>query len=360
MNHFSTQGASGGPVGIINADFIRSVDFYASSFPASKYNALSGILSFRQKDGNKEKTNFWATLGASETALTLDGPLGEKTNYIFSLRRSYLQFLFAQLDLPFLPTYNDYQVRLKTNIDSKNTITIISLGSLDKLALNKDIDDPDASQEFILSQIPTNNQWSYTIGGVYKHFFDQGLHSLVLSRNKLNNQLFKYPNNDESLEKSFDYQSQETENKLRYELSTKKAGIKYSFSTNFEYALYSNRTNQQIFSNNILTNLKYSTDLDILKYGLSGQASKRFLKSKLIVTAGIRFDGNNYNDNTKNILNQTSPRASASYTLTPKSAFNIGLGRFYQQAAYTTLGFKGRNGNLVNQNNAKFHWVRPI
>ncbi len=28
LNHFSTQGASGGPVGIINADFIRSVDFY--------------------------------------------------------------------------------------------------------------------------------------------------------------------------------------------------------------------------------------------------------------------------------------------------------------------------------------------
>ena len=36
INHFSTQGASGGPVGIIDADFIREVDFYAGNFPVSR------------------------------------------------------------------------------------------------------------------------------------------------------------------------------------------------------------------------------------------------------------------------------------------------------------------------------------
>jgi hypothetical protein len=29
LNHFATQGASGGPVGIINVDFIREVEFYS-------------------------------------------------------------------------------------------------------------------------------------------------------------------------------------------------------------------------------------------------------------------------------------------------------------------------------------------
>ena len=33
LNHFSTQGASGGPVGIINVDFIREVQLYSSAFP---------------------------------------------------------------------------------------------------------------------------------------------------------------------------------------------------------------------------------------------------------------------------------------------------------------------------------------
>ncbi len=68
-----------------------------------------------------------------------------------------------------------------------------------------------------MSAIPVNNQWSYTIGAVYKHFFKKGYHTLVLSRNKLNNELYKYPENDESQAKTFDYLSSETENKLRYE-----------------------------------------------------------------------------------------------------------------------------------------------
>ena len=46
INHFQTQGATGGPVGMINADLIRSVDFYSSVFPSDKGNALSSVISF--------------------------------------------------------------------------------------------------------------------------------------------------------------------------------------------------------------------------------------------------------------------------------------------------------------------------
>ncbi|NJM16599.1 MAG: TonB-dependent receptor, partial [Bacteroidales bacterium] len=95
LNHFATQGASGGPVGIINVDFIREVNFYSSSFPQKYGNALSSVLDFKQIDGNSNKLKFRGTLGASDLALTLDGPIGSKTTYIFSVRRSYLQFLFA-------------------------------------------------------------------------------------------------------------------------------------------------------------------------------------------------------------------------------------------------------------------------
>ena len=113
INHFATQGASGGPVGIINVDFIREVDFFSGAFPANRGDALSSVLEFKQKDGNKEKLETQGTLGASEVALTFDGPIGEKTSFIFSARRSYLQILFSVLELPFLPTYNDAQFKIK-------------------------------------------------------------------------------------------------------------------------------------------------------------------------------------------------------------------------------------------------------
>ena len=78
LNHFSTQGSSGGPVGIINVDFVQSVDFLSGAFPASRGNALSSVLNFTFVDGNKEKMKYRATVGASDLGLTMDGPLNEK------------------------------------------------------------------------------------------------------------------------------------------------------------------------------------------------------------------------------------------------------------------------------------------
>lgn len=354
LNHFSTQGASGGPVGIINADFIQSVDFYSGSFPANKYNALSGVLDFKLKEGSKDKTNIQATLGASETALTIDGPIGEKTDYIFSVRRSYLQLLFSAIGLPFLPTYNDYQLKIKSNINKNNQLTIISIGSLDHLTLNTGIKDPDASQQYILSQIPINNQWSYTFGIVYKHFFKNGFHTFVFSRNRLNNEFYKYPDNDETQEKSLNYLSTEAENKLRYELYLSKGGIKYNFSLNTEYANYSNSTEQQVFLNNTLTDFAYNTKLNLLKYGLSAQASKSIFDSRLRLSLGFRMDAMNYNSTMANPLNQISPRVSFSYALDENTRINLGAGRYFQQPGYTTLGFRNNEGDLVNEENARY------
>ncbi|HSW67622.1 MAG TPA: carboxypeptidase-like regulatory domain-containing protein, partial [Bacteroidales bacterium] len=94
LNHFATQGGSGGPVGIINVDFIREVEMFSSAFPANRGNALSSVFEFRQVRGNTERMNVRTTLGASDLGLTIDGPLSANTTLIASARRSYLQFLF--------------------------------------------------------------------------------------------------------------------------------------------------------------------------------------------------------------------------------------------------------------------------
>jgi hypothetical protein len=128
INHFSTQGASGGPVGIINADLIREVNFYTGAFPAERGNAMSSVLDFKLRDGDLEKNSLKATLGASEASLTSNGHLSEKTTYLVSLRQSYLQFLFKALGLPFLPTYTDAQFKLKTRFNEANELTLVRTG----------------------------------------------------------------------------------------------------------------------------------------------------------------------------------------------------------------------------------------
>jgi hypothetical protein len=352
LNHFATQGASGGPVGIINVDFVREVDFYSGAFPANRGNALSSVLAFKQVDGNKEKMKFRATIGASDLALTMDGPLSSNTSMIFSVRRSYLQFLFAGIGLPFLPTYNDAQFKIKTRLDEKNEITFIGLGAIDQFELNLEANDTE-EQQYILDYLPVNNQWNYTVGGVYKHYRDKGYHTLVLSRNHLNNKSYKYQNNIEvdSL-KILDYNSDEIETKLRYENTIRTdAGYKINFGAGLEYAQYLNNTFQYRYQDDGLELVDYNTELDLFKWSAFGQVSKGIFDQRLIVSLGLRADANNYSSDMNNLWEQLSPRLSLSYPISQKWSLNFNTGRFYQMPSYTTLGYGGETGVLINKNN---------
>lgn len=352
LNHFSTQGSSGGPVGIINVDFIREVDFYSSSFPANRGNALSSVIEFRQIDGNKEKWGIRTTLGATDLGLTADGPVSKNSSLILSVRRSYLQFLFDIIGLPFLPTYNDYQLKYKWNINKNNQLTIISLGALDEFRLNTGLKNPDESQRYILGYLPVNEQWNYTIGANYRHFKKNGYDTWVLSRNMLNNKQIKYRNNITNPDSLLlDYISDEIENKFRYESVYEKGNLKLMYGGGGEYARYTNYTYQKVFFGNELREFEYNSSLDLFKFNAFIQATNTYLKDRLTLSLGGRLDGNSYSEQMSNILNQFSPRFSASYVLRENINLNFSTGRYFQLPAYTTLGFRDAAGNLVNKDN---------
>lgn len=349
INHFATQGASGGPVGIINVDFVREVDFHSGAFPANRGNALSSVMEFTQIDGNKDKLKFKGSVGASDMALTLDGPVGSKTTFITSARRSYLQFLFASLGLPFLPTYNDFQIKTRTRINERNEILFIGLGALDQSVLNLSANKTE-SQRYILDYLPVNTQWNYTAGIVYKHYRHRSSDTWVISRNRLNNRQYKYMNNIEvdSL-KILDYNSYETENKFRFEHNTRTAaGYKINFGAGMEYASYYNYTFKKLYTG---LPFNYVSNLDLFKWNLFGQASKTFFSDKLLISLGLRSDATNYSSTTSNLLKQLSPRLSASYSLSSKWSLSGNIGRYYQLPPYTTLGFRNPAGELVNKQN---------
>ena len=356
INHFATQGSSGGPLGILNADLIREINYYSGAFPANRGNALSGVLEFSQVDGNNEKVKFRGSVGASEVSATFDGPIGEKTNFIVSTRRSYLELLFGLLELPFLPTFNDLQFKVKTRFDQKNELTLVGLGAIDLFDLNLDIENPDEQQQNILSRIPVNEQWSYTVGAVYKHYGANSFKTVALSRSHLNNSAYKYFENDDSSEdnKILDYQSEEIENKLRVENTTRLSGYKLNFGANLDWVEYLNETSQRRFYNGQILNVNYETDLSLLKWGLFGTISRNFIGDRLILSFGTRFDANNYSSGMNNLLEQFSPRFSASYLLTDQWSMNFNTGRYFQLPAYTSLGYK-ENGVFVNkENNLKY------
>jgi hypothetical protein len=339
-------------------NFIREVDFYSGAFPANRANGLSSVISFKQKDGNKDGliTNF--ALGSSDAALTFDGPIGKKVNFIFSARRSYLQFLFAALKLPILPTYNDFQYKVNVKLNDKNKISFIGLGAIDDFRLNTTVNDniTDTVQreynDFILGNLPLQKQWNYTLGINYSHTSKNSVQSIVLSRNMLNNTSSRYKDFIETeANKLQDYSSFEAENKLRMEHTYLNNGWKWNVGLGYEYARYFNSTFNKITVQGSPLTIDFKSDLFMSKAAVFSQLSKGFFGEKVNLSLGIRSDISNYSTGMMNPFNQLSPSFSINYRITPSFALNANVARYHQLPSYTILGYRDMAGDLVNKSN---------
>ena len=348
INHFSTQGASGGPVGLIDADLIRSVKFYSGAFPADKGNALSSVLDFSLRDGDMERNSLKATLGASEVSLSSNGHIGNKTSYLVSVRQSYLQALFKILGLPFLPAYTDASFKIKTRFDSHNELTLLGLGGIDRMKLNLGIEGEYA--EYMFSYLPEINQETYTVGGVYRHYSQRHVQAIVLSQSYLNNRNVKYRDNDESSEENLTLRlgSIEQETKLRMENTSSWSVWKVKAGFDLNYSRYKSNEYRKVFAN-ALREYDYHTDLSLWRWGMFASVDYAAPDKSFTASMGVRTDGNNYSDKMKELWRQLSPRLSVSYRLVEGLTLSGHVGLYYQLPSYTVLGFKGEEGEYVNR-----------
>ena len=368
INHFQTQGSTGGPVGLLNVNFIKEVNFYTGAFPVNYANGLSSVLDFRQMDGNANKAKYRFTLGSSDVGFTADGPIGKKTTYIFSARQSYLQGLFSLLGLPFLPNFIDYQAKVKVKLNEKDDISFLMVGAVDFFRLNLKVNDniTDSiqlkSNKYILGYLPVYRQWNYTFGTVYTHYGAQSKTQYFLSRNMLNNTSYKYRNNDESSEDNriFNYKSIEEENKLRIENSRTLRKWKLLAGTGLEYVQFGVDNKAKILipgapgTAGTIQDIAFSTQLDLAKYSGFVRAYRNVMGNGTLSFAG-RLDGNTYNKHMQNVLNQPTASVSASLP-TPVNGlfFNANVGQFTQLPSYTILGYRNAAGALDNQDRVKY------
>ncbi len=354
INHFATQGSAGGPVGLLNVSFFNGVTLSSSAFPTQYDNALSGILQFDQRIGNQEKlkTNF--RLGSSEAALTFEGPLfkrerdakNAKTTFIASVRRSYLQFLFEVIGLPFLPDYWDFQYKINHEFDAYNTLSITGVGSIDDFSINVP-DEFDAEQQATLDRVPVIQQRTNTIGITWKNRFknDKGLLQVSLSTNRLSNNFRQFRDNENQTGLFLQNDAIEQETKLRALQTFFRGQWTLKLSQSVQKVDYSNN------SINLVDNFNFNSEIDFIRYGASVQASRLSPDQRWSYSLGFRVDGNTFTDNGNQFWRQFSPRASASYTFDAqrKWSVNASLGLYYKIPPYTILGFRDINGGLSNQ-----------
>ncbi|MCS6904385.1 MAG: TonB-dependent receptor [Bacteroidia bacterium] len=366
INHFATQGSGGGPVGIINSAFIENVKFQSSAFGAKYDNTLSSVLDFEMISGNTERFQGNFLLSGTEAALTFDTPLGKKVTAIASVRRSYLQFLFRFIGLPFLPDYWDIQAKIKWEINPKTTLTYVRIGAIDRFSLN-DTSRVEKEVRYLVDGLPIFEQDSYAQGLVLRRLTKRGYYTIALSRNRLDNRSYKYTNNIEvdSL-KVLDFKSVEAENKLRYNAVSKIGDWEIGYGAVLQYATFSNNTFRKVsnlFNPEKFDTILVSNSIGLFRYGGYGTISRSFWQNRLKSTFGIRFDMNSFTTTGNNPLETLSPRLALSYSLSSKIALSGSLGTYYKLPPYTILGFEDKI-TRANNRNAKYiqstHFVAGV
>ena len=355
INHFQTQGASGGPRGIITVDFIKDVDFYSGAFPAKRNGILSSLFGFNLKEARKDKLGYKAILGLDDMQFMMDGPLSKDQSWsgLFSVRKSNLQLLFKAIGLPFLPSYYDATFKVSKKYSGGDELYFIGLGAIDEFKFNENAEKTLYNQTLI-DRLPVSPQWNYTFGAGYRHLVDNGNWLFTYSRNMLDNQATKYYRNRETPENLiYDYNSREAENKFRVDRNFQVQDYRISAGSNINFAKYSNNSTIKQVNQNEINFDEIDSQINFLQYGLYLQSSKLFFNDALTVSVGARVDASNYSDETSNPLEQFSPRLSLKYKIAENWALNFNSGIYYQLPAYTSLGYR-LNDVLINKNTLKY------
>ena len=346
INNFATQGASGGPVSILNSDMIREIKFYTGAFPANRGGALSSVMDITLKDGNPEKRSYKGTVGASEIGFSTSGHIGTRTTYIASVRQSYLQLLFKLLGLPMMPDYIDGQFKTKTNINKNNVVTVLGLAGFDNLKLNNEI--KDAGDEYLLSYLPKLKQETFSIGISWKHISDNHTQTFSAGYNYLNNRSIKYKDNDDNIEgnlrlKSSGLEGKATirfENKSNFGIWTVREGIESSWR-HYDTRLF--RLTQSDIP------IDYKSTVGFFMGAAYASADYRSPDNSLTASVGLRADISSYSGETAKIWKQLSPRGSISYNFKNGLSLNANAGLYHQLPPITALSYRNQEKILVNK-----------
>jgi TonB dependent receptor/CarboxypepD_reg-like domain/TonB-dependent Receptor Plug Domain len=370
INHFSTQGSAGGPQGLLNTSLISDVKLSSSAFDARFDNALASVLEFKQKDGNPDRFQGNFRLSSSEVAFAGEIPVSKKTSMIFSVRRSYLEFLFQLIDLPIRPNYWDFQYKVTHKFNAKTTLSALSIGAIDEFRFGKTRKSTPES-EYFLRSVPSINQWNYTVGLSLKRLINNGYINVALSRNEFNNRLDQFEDAKEGDEtrRSVGIKSLETENKLRIDYNKVVNGWKYSFGVVGQYLQFTNNVftkiqNEVVDASGTLVQprvvINFNTGIDFLKYGAFFQVSRSFINSRLGISFGLRTDMNSFTTTGYNPLETLSPRLALSYALTDKWKISASVGSYYKAPINTALSYKDDLQTFVNKDLKYTHSIHYV
>lgn len=339
INHFGTQGSSGGPLSIINIDFVKNLTFSAGAFGSRYGDKVSSITNIELRNGNEEQFGGKLNLSATGFGINLEGPVAERGSFLFSARRSYLDFIFKAAGFSFIPQYWDFQGKFNYRLDDYNTLTFLGVGALGTVTLNNDnLDD-----KFDNSRVAVPNQDQFFTGLTWKHLFGNGFSTVTFGQTFTSYSTFQ---NDSNLIKVLNNDSKESESILRtdfdFQLSPQ---TQFTFGNQLKWA---SALKYDLFiadylrkdENGIGNELSLDTNFSVFRNASYANITHSIGLFK--ATFGARLD---YYGHIENKL-YLSPRLSFIYQINDVSALSMSGGKYYQSPSFIWLMGSPDNKNM--------------
>jgi hypothetical protein len=330
VNHFGSQGATGGPVSLLPIDLVRGAAFTSAPPSVAYGDRTASATSITLREGNEERWAGQGNLSATGVGLIAEGPIGNGS-VVMGVRRSYLDLLFRALDFSFLPTYYDGTLKATQRIGSRDQLSFIALGARDDISFLTD----SADQRLDNARILGSTQRSLLGGLTWQRTLRKGRLSVVLGHQRTT---FDSRQVDTLGATVFSAQSRESETSLRAELVTAvRPGLEVTLGA----------------VGRIAPSLRYDITLpgELRRDALSQPAplavdttfsARRiaaYVETALSIgtggrlTAGVRADRYGWLGGTAHF----SPRLGGTWQLAPRTALTASIGRTIQPPPFIWL-----------------------
>ncbi|RMD48712.1 MAG: TonB-dependent receptor, partial [Ignavibacteria bacterium] len=336
INHFATQGATGGTNSYVDLDFVNKSTFSTGGFSVKYGDKLSSVLGVELRDPREDRIGGKALISATQFGINMEGPISQNDNFLFSLRRSYLDFIFNAVGFSFVPQYWDMMFKYNHNYDNNDKLSFLFVGAKDDVNFNYD-----DKESFVKnSRILANSQRQYTAGISYRHLFDKGFIDFRFGRNYVDYDNFQ---KDSLLNPIFVNKSIEAVNNFSTDLILK-TGKKSELNLGVNY-YFIESNNEILFPSQFVTSFgetlpmtNYKADRNFNKAGIYGLYSFPLL-SNVQINAGVRADYFGAIENKFSF----SPRLSARWAVSGITSVNLSMGIYKQAPSYIWLAYPGNN-----------------
>jgi len=337
INHFGSQGSTGGPISLINIRFIESAALSAGGFGARYGDRASSATTLTLREGNRERLAGELNLAASQVGAVLEGPLGENASFFANVRQSYLDLLFKALGLSFIPSYTDATVKAVWRPTGRDAISLLAVGARGTVTFDNDSADDRLSNAQVLA--PTQDQ--YFSGLTWARLITRGTVTTTLGRTWTR---FVTAQRDTLLQPVFENRSTEGETSLRTDVAWSprngldlEAGtiLKYASALRYEAGLAGLVRRDGIGTPQPLV---VDTSFTALRNGSYAQLAWQ-ARPRLRLSSGLRADWYGFLDNAVRV----APRLSATVQLDEATTVSVAGGRYWQ--APSLIWLVGDAGN---------------